>query len=203
MPEREASTGRPGEWAGRVIPTGELLGLLERFGMQFGLDEGPEAERELQAAQLGHALVGAAEAHATRTEEAYRAVGAGSADLTQASLMSFAAVNCQDQADELGLLQWRATRLAGALSALDFSGPVPREGEVGSGDTLIRTMRLTAAALAGMAQAAQATSNPHRGPGEAASAGEALSKAMGALEAAAADVHQHRAIGELMRYTDD
>lgn len=199
----EPNTGRPGEWAGSVIPTGELLGLLERFGMQVGLDDSPEADRELQSAQLAHALVGAAEGHATRAEDVYRGAGAEPPDLTQASLMSFAAVNCQSETDELALIHWRATRLAGALSALDFGGPLARDGEVGSGDTLIRTMRLTAAALAGMAQAAHVKVNPHRGDGEAATAGEALYKAMVALEQAADDVHQHRAAGELMGLADN
>src|SRR5699024_8861754 len=131
----EPNTGRPGEWAGSVIPTGELLRLLERFGMQVGLDDSPEADRELQTAQLAHALVGAAEGHATRAEDVYRGAGAEPPDLTQASLMSFAAVNCQSETDELALIHWRATRLAGALSALDFGGPLDRDGEVGSGDT--------------------------------------------------------------------
>lgn len=34
-------TGSSGEWAGQLIPTSELLGLLERFGMQVGLDVSP------------------------------------------------------------------------------------------------------------------------------------------------------------------
>lgn len=48
-----------------------------------GLDTSPEADTELQVAQLAHALVGVVEAHATRAEEAYRAAGAGPADLIQ------------------------------------------------------------------------------------------------------------------------
>lgn len=196
------SAGGAGEWAGRVIPTGELLALLERFGMQFGLDTSPEADHELQAAQLAHALLGAAEGHATRAEQAYREAGADTPDLTQASLMSFAAVNCQSEVDELALLAWRATRLAGALGALDFSGPIARDGDVGSGDTLIRTMRLTAAALSGMTEAARVKVNPLRGDGDAAQAGQTLAKAMAALEQAAQDVHQHRAAGEMMNLAD-
>jgi hypothetical protein len=74
--------------------------------------------------------------------------------------------------------------------------------EIGSGDALIHTMRLVAAALCGMATAAHTSANPHRGPGEAAQAGQALAKAMGALEQAATDVHRHRAIGDLMGMTD-
>jgi hypothetical protein len=166
--------------------------------MMVGRESSPEADEELQSAQMAHALVGAAEAHATRAEQAYRDAGAQPPDLTQASLMAFAAVNCQNEADELGLIQWRATRLAGALAALDFSGQIPRKGEVGSGDALIHTMRLVAAALSGLTTAAQTAANPLRGPGEAAQAGEALVKAMGCLEEAAKDVHRHRAVGELM-----
>jgi hypothetical protein len=108
----------------------------------------------------------------------------------------------QNEADELALISWRATRLAGVLGALDFSGPIPRKGEIGSGDSLIHTMRLVAAALCGMVTAAQASANPLRGPREAATAGQALAKAMSALEEAAKDVHRHRAMGELMGMTD-
>jgi hypothetical protein len=60
-------------------------------------------------------------------------------------------------------------------------------------------MRLVAAALCGMATAAHTSVNIERGPGEAAQAGHALAKAMGALEEAAKDVHRHRrTISELM-----
>jgi hypothetical protein len=72
---------RPGEFAGKVIEMEDLAALLARFGMIVKLDESPGAEAELQAAQMAHALVGAAEAHATRAEHAYRAAGADSADI--------------------------------------------------------------------------------------------------------------------------
>ena len=134
-----------------MIPLEQMTALLARFGMIVGLDASPEADTQLQAAQMAHALVGAAEAHATRAEQVYRDAGAEPPDITQASLMAFAGVNCQSEVDELALIQWRATRLAGALGALDFSGPIKRQDEVGSGDSLIRTMRLVAAALSGMA----------------------------------------------------
>ena len=74
---------QPGEWAGKVIPLEELAELLARFGMIVGVDPSREANNELQAVQLAHALVGAAEAHATRAEQAYRDAGAGPADLTK------------------------------------------------------------------------------------------------------------------------
>ena len=116
-------------FAGRVMEPGELKELLARFGMMVGLDTGPEANTNLQVAQLAHALVGVVEAHATRAEEAYRAAGADPPDIIQASLMAFAGVNCQNEVDELALINWRATRLAGVLSALDFGGPFLRRGE--------------------------------------------------------------------------
>ena len=72
--------------------------------------------------------------------------------------------------------------------ALDFCGPIKRKGEVGSCDSLIRTMRLTAAALSGIAPAAQTSANP--------------SAAMSALQEAAKDANRHRTIGELMGMTD-
>ncbi len=197
-----ASGGEAGEFAGEVIGLGDLVDLLARFGMIVKLDDGPGADKELQTAQLAHALVGAVEAHATRAEEAYRAAGADPADITQASLMAFAGVNCQNVVDELGLIMWRATRLAGALNTLNFPGPIKAKGDIGSGDVLIRTMRLVAAALSGMATAAQASANPLRGPSDAAAAGRALTAAMNALEEAAKDTHTHRAVGDLMRMTD-
>jgi hypothetical protein len=199
-PETGQTNGEPGEWAGEVIPLDELAALLARFGMIVGLN--PSGDTELQTVQLAHALVGAAEAHATRAEQAYRDAGAGPGDLTQASLMAFGGVNCQNESDELALIGWRATRLAGVLGTLDFSGPIARQGEVGSGDSLIRTMRLVAAALSGMATAAHTSVNPLRGPGDSAVAGQALAKAMSALEEAAKDANRHRAIGDLMGMVD-
>ena len=173
---------------------GELKELLAKFGMMVGLDTSPEADTDLQVAQLAHALVGVVEAHATRAEEAYRAAGAEPADLIQTSLMAFAGVNCQSEVDELALINWRATRLAGVVGALDFGGPFPRKGAIGSGDALMRTIRLVAAALSGMTRAALVSANPRRGDGDATIAGETLFKAMGALEEAAKDIHTHRAM---------
>lgn len=201
---QQAGTG-PSPYAGKVMDLGELQDLLARFGMMVSLDTSPGADRELQTAQLAHALVGVVEAHATRAEEAYRAAGAQPADLVAASLMAFAGVNCQNETDELALINWRATRLAGVLSALDFGGPsprFPRQGDIGSGDVLMRTIRLVAAALSGMTSAAHTASNPLRGDTDAADAGHALSRAMDALEEAVKDIHTHRAVGDLMRRTD-
>ena len=179
MAKTNGQSGSP--YAGQVMELGELKDLLAKFGMMVGLDTGPGADTKFQGAQLAHALVGAVEAHATRAEDAYRAAGASPADMIQASLMAFAGVNCQTEVDELALINWRATRLAGVLGALDFGGPFPRKGEVGSEDMLIRTIRLVAAALSGMTSAACVSVNPRRGPGEAAVAGQALSKAMSCL----------------------
>ncbi|MEU0568453.1 hypothetical protein ABZ297_24145 [Nonomuraea sp. NPDC005983] len=150
-------------------------------------------------------LVGCAEAHASRAEGAANATGAGPADIGQAALMAFAGVNCQNEADELALIAWRATRLSRVLTMLDFGGPAPhfpRQGNVGSGDALIRAMRLVAAALSGMATAAHTAIDPLRGDGEAADAGQALIKAAAVLQEAAKQVHSLRAMGELMTMTD-
>ncbi|MFE3448736.1 hypothetical protein ACFXJ8_07340 [Nonomuraea sp. NPDC059194] len=161
--------------------------------------------RELLTASLAHALVGAAEAHASRAEGAANHAGAGPADIGQAALMAFAGVNCQNEADELSLIAWRATRLCQVLTMLDFGGPAPhfpRQGEVGSGDALIRAMRMVAAALSGMATPAHTAVDPMRGDGEAADAGQALIKAAAVLQEAAKEVHTLRAMGELMAMTD-
>jgi len=202
MADKQGSGPDASPYAGRIMELGELKDLLAKFGMMVGLDTSPEADTDLQVVQLAHALVGVVEAHATRAEEAYRDAGAGPAELIQASLMAFAGVNCQNEVDELGLINWRATRLAGVVGALDFGGPFPRKGAIGSGDALMRTIRLVAAALSGMTRAALVAANPRRGDGEAAVAGETLVKAIGALEEAAKDIHTHRAMGDLMRMTD-
>ncbi|WP_368965326.1 hypothetical protein [Parafrankia sp. FMc2] len=189
-----------------VLSLDELVGLLDRFGMRVEVDLAAAAADgmgpELVAARLAHALVGAVEAHATRAEDAARHAGAGPADIGQVALTAFAGAGCAAEPDEWALLEWRATRLAMVLSALDFTGPLPRQGQVGSGDTLVRTIRTVAAALSGMTSAQHAASNPHRGPQEARDAARALSRGMDALEQAAADAPLHRTLSQLMQMTD-
>ena len=189
----------PGEFAGKVIGQQDLAALLAPFGMIVTVD--PDEDMAMQTAQMANALVGAVEAHASRAEDAYRQQGADPADLVQVGLMAFAGVPCQGPADDLALIQWRAQHLAGALSSLDFPGPIKRQGDIGSGDALTRTMRLTAAALAAMAKAAHTFADPARDPGAAREAGVVLSRAMDALAEAAKDVHRHRAAGDLMGMT--
>ncbi|MGI5171693.1 hypothetical protein ACQEU3_45840 [Spirillospora sp. CA-253888] len=128
------SDKQPDEYMGTVISLEELAALLRPFGMIVTVD--PGADRHYQAAQVAHALVGVVEAHASRAEDAYRHVADGTdphevhTDLVQTSLMAFAGINCRSAADELALLSWRATRLAGALGALDFPGPPRRPHRV-------------------------------------------------------------------------
>ena len=138
------------------------------------------------------------EAHASRAEDAARTAGAGVADIAEVALMAFAGANCQREADEWALIEWRATRLAMVLSGLDFGGPLPRQGQVGSGDVLVRTIRTVAAALSAMASAKHAAADPLRGDGVTADAGRALARAMDALAKAAADAPLHRNIGGLI-----
>jgi hypothetical protein len=85
--------------------------------------------------------------------------------------MAFAGANCGDETDEWALIEWRATRLAMVLAGLDFDGPFKREGQVGSGDVLVRIIRTVAAALSGMASAKHAAVSPLRGAGAAENAG--------------------------------
>jgi hypothetical protein len=189
-----------------VLGLDELVALLERFGMKVAVDlEDAAADGhgpEMVTARLSHALVGAVEAHATRAEEAARQAGAEVADIAEVALMAFAGAHCSCESDEWALIEWRATRLAMVLSGLDFSGPFAREGQVGSGDVLVRTIRMVAAALSGMASAKHAAVNPAREAGIARDAGRALSRAMDALEQAAEDAPLHRNVGELMQMTD-
>jgi hypothetical protein len=189
-----------------VLTIDDLAGLLDRFGMKVSIDlDGAAADgvsAELVAARLAHALVGVAEAHASRAEDAARRAGAGPAEIGEIALGAFAGANCQNEADEWALIEWRATRLAMVLSGLDFGGPLPRQGQTGSGDVLVRTIRQVAAALSAMASAKHAAVSPGRAGGAAAEAGRALSRAMDALELAAADAPLHRNLGDLMRMTD-
>jgi len=190
----------------KVLSVDELMELLDRFGMRVQLD--PEAaaadgvSRQLLTARLAHALVGIVETHATHAEEAARRTGADVADLAEVALMAFAGANCESETDEWALIEWRATRLSMAITGLDFSGPLKRDGRVGSGDTLVRTIRMVAAALSAMASAKHAAANPLRDKGVARDAGLALSRAMDVLEKAVADAPLHRNIGQLMEMTD-
>ena len=199
---------KPGEYLDKVIGLDELAEMLAPFGMIVKVDRCEELD--YQAMQMAHALVGCVQAHASRAEDAYRVSACANGEndretwehITQASLMAFAGINCRSTADELALISWQATRLAGVLGALDFPGPIPREGSVGSGDTLMRTIRLTAAALSGMLKAAHAASDPHRQGDDLSVAGQGLVKAMAALTAAAKDTELHTATGELMTMSD-
>jgi hypothetical protein len=178
----------------------QVVELLGKFGMLVGLD--PSGDRDMQAMQMWSALQGCVQARVIGAEAAYRDAGAKTQDLNEASLMSFAGINCRGPVDELGYIHWQALRLAGALQSLDFPGPIPRDGELGSGDTLMRTIRLVAAALAAMTNAAAIALNMERDAGASAESGQLLVRAMDALEEAAKDIPLHRATGDLMRLVD-
>lgn len=190
----------------RVLTSGELVELLDRFGMKVQLDPAGAAadgvSPELVTARLAHALVGVVEAHASQSEDAARQTGAEVEDLAEVALMAFAGASCQNETDEWALIRWRAVRLSMVLSGLDFGGPFPREGQVGSGDVLVRTIRQVAAVLAWMATAKHAAVNPLRPGGESRDAAVALTNAMTVLEQAAADAPLHRNLAQLMTMTD-
>jgi hypothetical protein len=175
----------------------ELTELLAKFGMIIRLDDSPDADRELQRTQLAHALVGVAEAHASRAEQRYRDAGATPSDLAEASLMAFAGVNCHTDLDEWGLISWRANRLAGALAALGIA-----DRDKHPAGSLPATLVLVAAALSGIAQAVQTSLDPDRADGDALSAGLALSKAMDALDLAAGASARHCADADLIQLLD-
>lgn len=201
-----AENWKTGEFAGKVIDVADLTELLAVFGMMAGTD--PLADRDYVRLQMSHALLGVVEAHATRAEDAYRTAQADtdprelSADLTQASLMTFAGANCQSPVDELAVIMWRATRLAGAIGVL-FAEETRHPAKGGSNDNvLLRAIGLVAAALSGMATAAATAANPNRPAGESAVAGQALIKAALALQEAAKEIDTLRAAGELMTMTN-
>ncbi|GAA2531769.1 hypothetical protein [Pilimelia columellifera] len=189
-----------------VMDTDEMVELLAKFGTHIELDFDAAAadgnSGELIAAKLAHTLVGVFEAHASRADDAARQTGATPRDLADATLGAFAGARCGDEVDEWALLQWRTNKLAMALNELDFGGPFPRAGDVGSGDVLVRTIRATAAALGAMTHAKQISINPLRADGESAEGGVLLARAMDALEHAVKDAGAHRAVGDLMRMVD-
>lgn len=189
-----------------LLSVDELTQLLARFGMVIEVDMAAAAADgvtpELMTARLAHALVGAVEAHASRAEDAARKTGADVEDIAEVALMAFAGAASACETDEWALIEWRATRLAMVLSGLDFAGPLKREGRIGSGDTLVRTIRQVAAALSAMATAKHAAADPLRDRGVARDAGLALARGMDVLEQAAKDVPLHRNIGQLMQMSD-
>ena len=161
--------------------------------------------------QMAHALAGCVQAHASRAEDAYRisACANGEDDketwkhITQASLMAFAGINCRSAADELALISWQATRLARRARRAGLPGPDPREGDVGSGDTLMRTIRLTAAALSGMLKAAHAAADPRAGKTATSPwPGRAWSRRWPRSRPPPGDADLHTAAGELMAMGD-
>ncbi|MGI8753162.1 MAG: hypothetical protein ACR2MN_12760 [Acidimicrobiales bacterium] len=126
-------------------------------------------------------------------------------DITQASLMAFAGVNCESESDELGLIMWRAIRLAGApgrfgLLRSDHTAGRSRFGR--RTDPHEAPGRRLNTALSGMATVAHASVNPRRGPGESGAARQDLAKAVGALEEASKDANRHRSIGGLIGMAD-
>ncbi|GAB4590257.1 hypothetical protein [Nocardia sp. IFM 10818] len=160
------------------------------------------ADREMQTVQMWAALMGKVQARLITAETAYRESGAAPREMNEAALMAFVGLDCRSQVDELAYLHWQALRLAGALQTLDFPGPIPRAGDIGSGDSLMRTVRLVAAALQAMLHAAATAVNVDREDGASAESGHLLTRAMDALEQAATDIPLHRATGDLMRMVD-
>ncbi len=138
-----------------VLTIDDLVGLLDRFGMKVGIDlDGAAADgvsAELITARLAHALVGVAEAHASRAEDAARRAGAGVADIGEVALMAFAGANCQHEADEWALIEWRAAAPAGPGRVRRRAGPHDPAGGRGAvgdglGPSMLRSTRCGAMA---------------------------------------------------------
>ncbi|MEU4348188.1 hypothetical protein [Streptomyces sp. NPDC023838] len=104
-----------------VAPS-DLLKVLEVLGVKFstGPDTGKKVDLVLG---LSHGLIGAAEQHAMRAEQAARSVGAAIDDIGEATGQVFNAAGCRSVSEEIALLSWRAQRHAQAVGQVNENYP--------------------------------------------------------------------------------
>ncbi|MYS85423.1 hypothetical protein [Embleya scabrispora] len=96
----------------------ELLKVFEVLGLRFST--GPAAgKQENLVLSLSHGLIGAAEQHAMRAEQAARAVGTTIEDIGTATGQAFEAAGCRSAGDDIALLSWLAQRQAQAVGQVN------------------------------------------------------------------------------------
>jgi hypothetical protein len=118
-------------------------------------------------------------------------------DIGGAAGEALAAAGCQCDLDAWRLLEWRAIRLTHAMKHLETTGPGGRV------DPLVRSVTLTAAALAGMLSAVATMRDPHRPDGETTAAARGLRGAVRALQQAADDAGRNATLAaDLLDLTD-
>lgn len=161
----------------------ELVEILGRLGVRVGVDAIDVDGK--QRTYLAHALLGAVEAQARRSEAIWQMAGASSAQLQRAALASTATNEVASRADELALLAWRAHRLRGALVTVE-SPRAPTQRPPQDNDRLVAAAALAADALAALIELAGQTGHPEHGSAAESSLPETLDK----LEAATAMIQR-------------
>jgi hypothetical protein len=174
------------------VDASELLKAFEVLGIQFstGLAAGTKEDLVLS---LSHGLIGAAEQHAMRAEQASRAAGATIADIGEATGQAFNAAGCRSVTDDIALLSWRAQRQAQAVGVVNENNPP---------DELMKTVQLVAAALSGLLSTAQTMRNPLRGARDTKDAARAVRASAAALDRALTSGPGLKVLADLLDTTD-
>jgi hypothetical protein len=174
------------------VDQSELLKVFEVLGVKFST--GPAAgKKEDVVLSLSHGLVGAAEQHAMRAEQAARAAGSTITDISDATGQAFEAAGCRNVNDDIALLSWRTQRTAQAVGQVNAQNKP---------DELLKTVELVAAALSGLLSAAQVMRNPLRGEGDTKDAARAVRASAAALDKALTDGPGLRVLADLLDATD-
>lgn len=169
-----------------------LVEMFKTLGVVIAVN--PDAGEDVQVLDLAHGLIGTAELHAMRAEQAAAAAGASVVEFGEATAQAFNGAGCRTPADDLQLLSWEATRHCQRIGA--------HAAAADGGDQLIKTIQMTAGALSGLLNVALVMQNPLRGDGETSDAAALLGKAITALEQAAERAGGQRFVADLLDLTD-
>jgi len=171
------------------VDQSELLKVFEVLGIKFSTGPATERQEDL-VLSLSHGLIGAAEQHAMRAEQAARAAGATIGDIGEATGQAFNAAGCRNIAEDIALLSWRAQRGAQAV------------GQGNKPDELMKTVELVAAALSGLLSAAQTMRNSMRGERDTKDAARAVRASAVALDKALTSGPGLKVLADLLDATD-
>jgi hypothetical protein len=174
------------------VDVSELLKMFETLGVQLALDP-DQGKKEDLVLNLAHGLVGAAEQHAMRAEQAARVAGTGIEGIGEATGQAFNAAGCRNATEDIALLSWRSQRLAQAVGQVNAHNKP---------DELMKTVELVAAALAGLLSAAHTMRNPLRGATETRGAARAVRASAAALDKAMTTGPGLTILADLLDLTD-
>jgi hypothetical protein len=170
----------------------ELLKVFETLGIKLAVDP-TQARKEELVLNLSHGLIGAAEQHAMRAEQAARAAGTGIEGIGEATGQAFNAAGCRNATEDVALLSWRSQRLAQAVGQVNGHNKP---------DELMKAVELVAAALSGMLSAAHTMRNPLRGDTETKEAARAVRASAAALDKALTTGPGLTVLADLLDLTD-